>query len=118
MNKLFIILFCFISISSSGKSPKEQKPNSPKKNKYTVAAYVWPSCHNEPIVKEVLWSEGIGEWEIIKKGTPKFEGHYQPQLPLWGYKMDNDPLAWEQKIGAASDHGVNTFIFDWYWYNG
>jgi len=118
MNKLTILLLCFISLNGFAKSPKQQASGTEKKNEYTVAAYVWPSCHNEPIVKEALWSEGIGEWEIIKKGTPKFEGHYQPQLPLWGYRMDNDPLAWEQKISAASDHGVNTFIFDWYWYNG
>jgi hypothetical protein len=68
--------------------------------------------------REKLWSEGIGEWEIIQKGTPRFEGHYQPRLPLWGYKLDDDPKAWEQKIDAALFHGVNTFIFDWYWYDG
>ena len=80
MNKLAILLLSFISLNSLAKSPKQQTTSSPTKNDYTVAAYVWPSCHNEPIVKEALWSEGIGEWEIIKKGTPKFEGHYQPQL--------------------------------------
>jgi hypothetical protein len=32
--------------------------------------------------------------------------------------MDDDPKAWEQKIDAAVSHGVNTFIFDWYWYDG
>jgi len=32
--------------------------------------------------------------------------------------MDNDPVAWENKINAATDHGVNVFIFDWYWYDG
>ena len=24
----------------------------------------------------------------------------------------------EKKIEAASSHGVNVFIFDWYWYGG
>jgi hypothetical protein len=85
-------------------------------SKYFVAAYVWPSCHDESMVREKLWSEGIGEWEIIKKGKPRFKGHDQPRVPLWGYRMDNDPRAWEQKIEAATAHGVNTFIFDWYWY--
>jgi hypothetical protein len=32
--------------------------------------------------------------------------------------MDDDPAAFEQKIRAATDHGVNVFIFDWYWYDG
>jgi len=87
-------------------------------DEYSIAAYVWPSCHDEPMSREKLWGQGIGEWEIIQKGDPRFEGHYQPKLPLWGYKMDDDPLAWEQKIDVAMFHGVNTFIFDWYWYDG
>jgi hypothetical protein len=66
----------------------------------------------------MLWPEGIGEWEVIKKGTPRFDGHYQPRLPLWGYEMDNDPRVVEKWIDVAVDHGVNVFIYDWYWYDG
>lgn len=47
-----------------------------------------------------------------------FKGHYQPRLPLWGYEMDDAPVAMEKKINAAVNHGVNAFIFDWYWYDG
>ena len=82
-----------------------------------VAAFVWPSCHDEPRSREALWPEGIGEWEVIQKGTPRFEGHYQPKVPLWGYEMDNDPKVMEKWIRAAKTHGVNTFIFDWYWFD-
>ena len=32
-----------------------------KNAEYIVAAYVWPSCHDEPMARENLWSEGIGE---------------------------------------------------------
>lgn len=96
----------------------QKKNNKNINDDYIVAAYVWPSCHDEPMSREYLWGEGIGEWEMIQKGDPRFEGHYQPRIPLWGYKMDDDPLAWEQKINAATDHGVNTFLFDWYWYDG
>lgn len=71
----------------------------------------------DPMGPEVLWPEGTGEWEIIKKGNPRFEGHYQPKVPLWGYELDNDPQVMEKWIDAATDHGVNTFIFDWYWFN-
>jgi hypothetical protein len=28
------------------------------------------SCHDDPLAHEKLWSEGIGEWEVIKKGNP------------------------------------------------
>jgi hypothetical protein len=84
---------------------------------YDVAAYVWPSTHDDPLGREFLWGEGIGEWEIIQKGVPRFKGHYQPRIPLWGYEMGDDPAAMEKKIDAAADHGVNVFIFDWYWYD-
>jgi len=92
--------------------------NLPPYKNYNVAAFVWPSCYDDEIGRIILWGEGIGEWEIIKKGVSRFDGHYQPRVPLWGHKMDDDPIAWEQKINAATDHGVNTLIFDWYWYDG
>lgn len=110
------LYLCLLSSLLAACSPSREATN--EKSDYTVAAYVWPSCHNDSIAQKVLWAEGIGEWEMIKKGTPRFKGHYQPRVPLWGYRMDDDPAAMEQKINAASDHGVNTFIFDWYWFGG
>lgn len=38
---------------------------------YDVAACVWPSTHDDPLGREFLWGEGIGEWEIIQKGVPR-----------------------------------------------
>jgi len=84
---------------------------------YKVAAYIWPSCHHDERFGDMLWPEGMGEWEIIKKGTQRFPGHYQPKVPLWGYEMDDDPLVMEKWIEAATDHGINVFIFDWYWFD-
>ena len=107
-------IFCFLSSGSSAK--KEVSPK--EKNEYIVAAYIWPSCHHDERFGDMLWPEGIGEWEVIKKGNPRFEGHYQPRVPLWGYEMDNDPKVMEKWIDVATDHGVNTFVFDWYWYDG
>jgi hypothetical protein len=85
--------------------------------KYDVAAYIWPSCHHDERFGDMLWPEGTGEWEIIKKGTPRFPGHYQPKQPLWGYEPDDDPQVMEKWIDAATGHGVNVFIFDWYWFD-
>jgi len=65
----------------------------------------------------MLWPEGMGEWEIIKKGTPRFEGHYQPKVPLWGYEMEDNPKVMEKWIDSATDYGINVFIFDWYWFD-
>lgn len=108
--KLLIVLLLFC-VSSFGQGQNASSP-------YYVAAYIWPSCHDDPRAREVLWPDGIGEWEVIKKATPRFEGHYQPKVPLWGYEMDDDPKVMEKWINAATDHGVNVFIFDWYWFDG
>ncbi len=111
-----IIIVCF----NLSMKPIEEEiiKKTPPEKKIDVAAYFWPSCQNEARSKDKLWGEGIGEWEVIKKGKPRFEGHYQPRQPLWGYLMDDDPKAMEKQIDAATDHGVNVFIFDWYWYDG
>ena len=99
-------------------SCKEEEKSDLGNQDIYVAAYVWPSCHFEERNAEILWPEKIGEWEVIRKGTPRFAGHYQPKVPLWGYEMDDDPRVMEKWIDAATDHGVNVFIFDWYWYDG
>ena len=83
---------------------------------YDVAAYIWPSYHPDPRAK-VFWPEGIGEWQTVMKNAPKFEGHAQPRYPLWGYVNEADPYVMEMQIEAAVDHGVNVFIYDWYWYD-
>ena len=92
--------------------------NKQEKKEYIVAAYIWPSCHDDAMGREVLWPDGEGEWEVIKKGNPRFEGHYQPRLPYWGYEHDNDPVVVEKWINTALEYGVNTFVYDWYWYDG
>jgi len=120
-NRTFYLSFGILLICLLGAvclSSCDQIGDKKNNGEYIVAAYVWPSCHDEPMSREKLWGEGFGEWEMIQKGNPRFEGHYQPRIPLWGYKMDDDPKAWEQKIEAAISHGINTFIFDWYWYDG
>ena len=115
-NAYFLMVIAAVSLccTTCNNDRVESLPN----DDYYVAAYVWPSCHYEERNAEMLWPENTGEWEIIQKGTPRFDGHYQPKVPLWGYEMDDDPVVMEKWIEAATDHGVNVFIFDWYWYGG
>lgn len=94
-----------------------QTERSQRKQKYDIAAFVWPSYHPDDRAK-IFWPEGIGEWQTVMKNKPKFEGHEQPRYPLWGYINEADPYVAEMEINAAADHGVNVFIFDWYWYDG
>ena len=90
---------------------------TPKKPDYIVAAFIWPSCHDDSLGRALVWPEGRGEWEVIERGTPRFSGHYQPRQPLWGEEMDDDPQVVEKWIRTALKYGINTFIYDWYWFH-
>lgn len=117
--RVVVLVSASILFSCTPKPATESKtPAEPAKSDYYVAAYIWPSCHHDERFGDILWPEGTGEWEVIKKGNPRFDGHYQPRQPLWGYEMDNDPQVMERWIDVATDHGVNIFVFDWYWYDG
>nr|WP_197486675.1 glycoside hydrolase family 99-like domain-containing protein [Mucilaginibacter sp. L294] len=88
-------------------------------NHYDVAAYVWPAYQPDARFKDIgVFKDGKGEWESIYKAKPKFPGDKQPEVPLWGYVNEADPKVMEKKIDAAVSHGVNVFIYDWYWYDG
>jgi hypothetical protein len=83
---------------------------------YEVAAYYWPNWHADARNERKL-GEGWTEWELVKAARPRFPGHTQPRVPLWGYGDEADPKVMAQKVDAAADHGVTAFIFDWYYYN-
>jgi len=90
-----------------------------KAAEYDVAAYVWPAYQPEPRWAELgIFKDGKGEWQSVWEARPKWEGHEQPRKPLWGYENEADPKVVEKKIDAAVAHGVNVFIYDWYWYGG
>jgi hypothetical protein len=86
---------------------------------YDVAAFVWPAYQPEKRFQDIgVFKDGKGEWEAIYKAQSKFPDDHQPRVPLWGYTDESDPKAVAQKIAAAASHGVNVFIYDWYWYDG
>jgi hypothetical protein len=85
--------------------------------KYDVAAYIWPAYTGDEPRTRIFWPQGMGEWESVRSATRKLEGHSWPRKPLWGYQNEADPYVMEGQIAAAADHGVNVFIYDWYWYD-
>jgi hypothetical protein len=60
----------------------------------------------------------MGEWETVANMQERYPGHYWNGKPLWGYVNEADPTVMSMEIEAATRHGVNVFIFDWYWYDG
>ncbi|MFN8485976.1 MAG: glycoside hydrolase family 99-like domain-containing protein [Caldilineaceae bacterium] len=85
-------------------------------NTYTVACYYFPNYHIDPR-NERDHGPGWTEWALVKRAEPRFPGHRQPRVPVWGYEDESDPLVMAKKLAAAADHGIDAFIFDWYWYN-
>jgi len=81
-----------------------------------VAVYYFPNYHADAR-NERLHGPGWTEWELVKRAEPRFEEHDQPKVPVWGYTDEADPQVMARNINAAADHGVDSFIFDWYWYN-
>ena len=85
--------------------------------KYDVAAFIWPAYTGDEPRTRIFWPEGMGEWQSVRSATAKFEGHNWPRKPLWGYVNEADPAVMEMEINEATRHGVNVFIYDWYWYD-
>jgi hypothetical protein len=83
----------------------------------TVASYYFGNYHPGDPRNERNKGKGWSEWELVKAAKPRFPGHHQPNVPLWGYTDESDPKVMERKIAAAADHGIDAFLFDWYYYN-
>lgn len=116
MNRFKVLVMIYGLLLANFLYAENREKEGTKSDEYYIAAYIWPSCHDDPLGRAKLWADGTGEWEVIKKGNPRYEGHYQPRQPLWGYELDNDPEVVERWIDVAVDHGVNIFVYDWYWY--
>ena len=88
-----------------------------KKQNVDVAAFIWPAYTGTEPRTKIFWPDGEGEWQTIRQANAKFEGHQWPRTPLLGYQDEADPKVMEQQIELARSHGVNVFIYDWYWFD-
>lgn len=87
-------------------------------SKYDIAAFIWPSYTGDENRTRIFWPEGYGEWQTVKAMTNKgYKGCRWPRKPLWGYVNEADSHVMEMQIECAVKYGVNTFIYDWYWYD-
>ena len=84
---------------------------------YDVAAYIWPSYTGREPRAYQFWEQGIGEWQSVLSAESRVEGQILPRRPLWGTVDEADPAVMEFEIKEALRHGVNVFIYDWYWYD-
>lgn len=102
------------------------------KQNYDIAANIWPAyTGKEKTMKKseigvYYWSnwhptrqnsikrgEGWTEWEYTKRAIPRFVGHQQPRIPIWGYLDDSKIKVVTNQIQVAHDYGIDGFIFDY-----
>ncbi len=62
--------------------------------------------------------EGWTEWQGMAAALPRFPGHRQPLECTWGAFDESDPAWVAREIDLAADHGIDVFLYDWYWYSG
>ncbi len=82
-----------------------------------VLAYVYPGWHSIP-ERDQAFYPGFTEWELVYASPPRFDGHVQPRLPLWGRYDDRDPEAVERRVALCRDHGVDGLVYGFFWCRG
>lgn len=84
-------------------------------SKIPIYAWYFPNWHPDP--RNDKWhGQGWTEWECAKHATPRFSGHKQPLVPLWGYEDESDPKVMQRKIETAMSYGIDGFLWDMYWF--
>ena len=81
-----------------------------------VAAIYFPGYHQDPHY-DAWFGEGWNEWKLLEQARPRFEKQrfFRPE---WGPFDEVEPHWMERQIELAAGHGVDVFVFDWYWYSG
>jgi hypothetical protein len=82
-----------------------------------VLSYVYPGWH--PIEeRDRSFYPGFTEWDLVEASMPRFGGHVQPRLPLWGRYDDRDPAAVGRRVALCRDHGIDGLVIGFFWCRG
>jgi hypothetical protein len=82
-----------------------------------IGAYYYPGWHSCD-VRDAAFPKGWSEWDLVYDCAPRFKGHEQPNLPLWGRLDESKPQVFDKKIATALDYGIELFVFAFYWSRG
>ncbi len=83
---------------------------------YRVCAFVWPSCHDDSLAREYLWKEGIGEWEVIKRGNGIDKDFYLKEFDVWRSRLGIDSFVTYNMTGTDKDYLTYGRKGTEYWY--
>jgi hypothetical protein len=81
-----------------------------------ILAYYFPDYHVDDR-NERWFGDSWTEWRLVENAVPRFDDHLQPRIPLLGYQDEADPDVAAHHIDLAASHGIDGFIFDYYWYD-
>ena len=82
-----------------------------------VLAYVYPGWHPIP-ERDARFYPGFTEWDLVYECRPRFAGHVQPRIPLWGRYDDRDPVEVGRRIAACRAYGIDGFVYGLFWCRG
>ena len=82
-----------------------------------VLAYVYPGWHPIPERDESFYP-GFTEWDLVHDSGPRFPGHVQPRIPLWGRYDDRDPVAVGRRVTLCREHGIDGLVYGFFWCRG
>ena len=83
-----LLIFClYVCKAEANKATAKTE----RKQKYDVAAYLYPAyAYNDPRLRP-FWPSGMGEWETVQTMQQRNPGHYWNRQPLWGPINEADP---------------------------
>jgi lipopolysaccharide biosynthesis protein len=65
----------------------------------------------------IFWGEGFTEWDNVKRGSPFYDGHIQPNIPVNTGEFDNPQFLIDQ-MNLAKANSISAFCIYSYWFSG
>jgi hypothetical protein len=95
---------------------QQNAPASPGISRPEIVAIYFPGYHQDDHY-DSWFGIGWNEWKLLSEAPTRFPQH-RLFRSAWGEFDEADPRWMEKQIALAADHGIDVFLFDWYWYSG
>jgi len=107
-----LILVAGLSVAMT--QPAEAQPA--RNARPEIVAIYFPGYHQDDHY-DSWFGEGWNEWKLLAQAPARFPNQ-RLFRPAWGDFDEADPVWMARQISLAADHGVDVFLFDWYWSSG